>query len=304
MAVGSKPVDGGHYIFDEAARASFIAREPKVEAFVHPFLGGHEFINGDARYILVASQIEPALQRQMPSVLERMSAVRRFREQSTGNLARELAGVPTQFHVTVLPDAPFLSIPEVSSSRREYIPIGWLNPPVVPSNKILVVQHADIYMFAIVTSRMHMSWVRNIGGRLKNDYQYSSGMVYNPFPWPDVDESSRARINNLAQAVLDARTNHLEATLADLYDPDTMPPDLRRAHQALDQAVDRLYRKEPFATDRERVEHLLKLYENLTAPMLVAANAKPKRGPKIKSELAAPARPGARLASIVARTSK
>jgi hypothetical protein len=132
--------------------------------------------------------------------------------------------------------------------------------------------------FALITSRMHMAWLRNIGGRLKNDYRYSIGIVYNPFPWPQLDDAAKQKLEKLAKTVLAARAAHEGATLTDLYDPDVMPEDLRRAHRALDEAVDRLYRKEPFASDRERVEHLFGLYEKLTAPMLAAA--KPKRGRK------------------------
>lgn len=181
--------------------------------------------------------------------------------------------------MTVLPDKPFLAIPEVSSERREYVPIGYLEPPIVPSNQILVVRDAELFMFGILTSRMHMAWLRDIGGRLKNDYRYSSGIVYNPFPWPQLDDAAKTKLEKLAKTVLDARAAHEGATLADLYDPDVMPEDLRRGHRALDEAVDRLYRKEPFASDRERVEHLFGLYERLTAPMFAAA-AKPKRGRK------------------------
>jgi hypothetical protein len=186
--------------------------------------------------------------------------------------------MPTKFHVTVIPDGPFLAIPEVSSERREYIPIGWLEPPVIPSNQILVIQNASHYLFAIVTSRMHMAWLGYIGGRLESRYRYSSGIVYNPFPWPELhDKKPHDRISALAVTVLQARAHHSGSTLADLYDPDTMPPDLRKAHRALDDAVDRLYRKEPFASDRERVEHLFMLYEKLTAPMLAAAAVPKKR---------------------------
>ncbi len=138
---------------------------------------------------------------------------------------------------------------------------------------------ANLCDFALITSRMHMAWLRNIGGRLESRYQYSIGIVYNPFPWPQLDDAARQKIEKLAKAVLDARAAHEGATLADLYDPDVMPEDLRKAHRVLDEAVDRLYRKEPFASDRERVEHLFGLYERLTAPML-AAPAKPKRGRK------------------------
>jgi MmeI, target recognition domain/MmeI, C-terminal domain len=188
-----------------------------------------------------------------------------------------MANNPTRFHVTVIPSSPFLVIPESSSERREYVPIGWLGPPTIPSNLVRIIADADLWDFGLITSRMHMAWLRNIGGRLKSDYRYSIGIVYNPFPWPDApDDKTRERICTLAQGVLDARTNHPDSTLADLYDPKVMPPDLRKAHRALDEAVDRLYRKEPFQSDRERVEHLFKLYENLTAPVLAAAGARPR----------------------------
>jgi hypothetical protein len=194
-----------------------------------------------------------------------------------GISAKALADTSAKFHVSVIPEPPFLAVPEVSSERRDYVPIGWLEPPIIPSNLVRVLLNASLSDFAVITSRMHMAWLRNIGGRLESRYRYSIGIVYNPFPWPQLDDAAKAKLEKRAQAVLDARAAHEGATLADLYDPDVMPQDLRKAHRALDEAVDRLYRKEAFASDRERVEHLFGLYEKLTAPMLAAA-AKPKRG--------------------------
>ncbi len=150
----------------------------------------------------------------------------------------------------------------------------------MPSNKILVIENATLDLFSVVTSKMHMAWMRHIGGRLKSDYQYSSGIVYNTFPWPDISLAQREKLSLLGQAVLDARLAHPNATLADLYDPDTMPPDLRKAHKTLDAAVDRLYRPTAFTSDRERVEHLFALYEKLAAPALAMMQAKPKRARK------------------------
>ena len=279
ICVGAKPVDGGHYIFNESDRARFLQQELSASRIMRPFVGGYEYINSVARWILVPQTISAQELRRMPHVAERISQVRWYREREGGRLAQSLASTPAAFHVTVLPDKPFLAIPEVSSERREYVPIGYLEPPIVPSNQILAVRDAELFMFGILTSRMHMAWLRNIGGRLKNDYRYSSGIVYNPFPWPQLDDAAKTKLEKLAKTVLDARAAHEGATLADLYDPDVMPEDLRRGHRALDEAVDRLYRKEPFASDRERVEHLFGLYEKLTAPMLAAA-AKPKRGRK------------------------
>ena len=181
--------------------------------------------------------------------------------------------------MNVLPTAPFLVVPKVSSERREYVPVGWLEPPVIPSDLVFVLEGANRPVFALLTSAMHMAWMRYVGGRLESRYRYSIGLVYNTFPTPSgfVDgDMDKSKLGPLAQAVIDARENHPGATLADLYDPDLMPPDLRKAHQALDRAVDRLYRRTPFASDRERVEHLFALYERLQAPLAVQGVPKPK----------------------------
>lgn len=279
ISVGSKPVDGGHYIFDEAERDLFLAKEPEAAAILRPFIGGREHINGESRWILYPPGLPGDALRKLPGVMDRIAAVKRHREVEGGPLGRSLAAVPTQYHVTVIPERPFLALAEVSSERRSYVPIGWLEPPTIPSNQLLVVADATLSLFAIMTSGMHMSWLRHIGGRLKSDYRYSTGLVYNTFPWPKLTDADTVRLEDLAQAVLDARAAHPGATLADLYDPDVMPADLRRAHRALDQAVDRLYRKAPFDSDRERVEHLFTLYEKMTAGLL-AAPRKPKRRKK------------------------
>ncbi len=292
--IGSKPIDGGYFIFTEEERNEFLSKEPAAKEFLRPYVGGDEFINGDIRYILALQKASPATLRNLPNVLDRIQRVSRYRRgelpskkevergetqaKPRGRGTVKMANVPTSYHVTVIPDSPFLVVPEVSSERREYVPIAWLEPPVIPSNLVRVILDADLWDFGLITSRMHMAWLRNIGGRLKSDYRYSIGIVYNPFPWPDADEKTREKIRALAQSVLDARKNHPESTLADLYDPDVMPSDLRKAHRDLDEAVDRLYRKEPFLSDRERVEHLFTLYEKLTAPVLAAAAPKRQRG--------------------------
>jgi hypothetical protein len=171
-----------------------------------------------------------------------------------------------------------LAVPEVSSERRDYVPIGWLNPPTIPSNLVRIITDAKIWHFAVLTSSMHMAWLRYIGGRLKSDYRYSIGLVYNTFPWPGATPAQKQKIELLGQAILDARASYPDSTLADLYDPNTMPSDLRRAHKALDGAVDKLYRPAGFTSDRERVEHLFTLYEKLTAPALAAMAAPKGRG--------------------------
>ena len=292
VVIGSKPIDGGYFIMDGAERAVFVREEPAAAALIRPYVGAEEYLNGGDRWIVVLEGVEPELLRSLPKVLELVQQVRRYRlgelpprSKPDGELkqasdgSRALAATPTKFHVTVLPERPFLCIPESSSERREYLPIGWLEPPIVPSSLVRIIEDATPWRFALLTSAVHMSWLRHIGGRLKSDYRYSIGLVYNPFPWPSLTDTDKTRLGNLAQGVLDARAAHPDSTLADLYDPDVMPADLRRAHRALDQAVDRLYRKAPFNSDRERVEHLFTLYEKMTAGLL-AAPSKPKRRKK------------------------
>ncbi len=270
LITGSKPIDGGRYIFNAGERAEFLEAEPKAGEFMRPFIGAREYLQGGMRWILALHDASPALLAQLPLVRERIAAVRAYRDASRSAPTLKLAETPTLYHVNILPDAPFLVVPEVSSERREYAPIGWLEPPVIPSNKLRLLPDATLAEFALLTSAMHMAWMRTVTGRMKSDYMYSVGVVYNTFPTPPGFASGEAELSGLeplAQAVLDARAAHPGATLADLYDPDLMPPNLRRAHRNLDRAVDRLYRKDPFASERARVKHLFTLYEKMRAPL-------------------------------------
>ena len=276
LVIGSKPVDGGNYVFDADERAALLAREPDAGQFLRPYVGSREFLRGGDRWILALHDAPPQTLRQLPEVRRRVAAVKAMRNASRSEPTRALADTPTRYHVNVVPDEPFLVIPKVSSERREWVPIGWMEPPTIPSDLVFVLEDASLSEFAILTSAMHMAWLRNIGGRLKSDYRYSIGLVYNTFPLPrkDADLSS---LDPLAQAVLDARAAHFGATLADLYDPDLMPVDLRRAHQAVDRAVDRLYRPRKFSSERERVEHLFTLYERTRTPLTAATEKKRRR---------------------------
>lgn len=282
IIIGSKPIDGGYLIFDAQARARLLAEEPDAAPFLRPYIGAKEYLNDGERWILALQDAAPAQIRSLPHVRERIRQVAAYRrgeipafgklddsKKAPGMSSLALAEAPSSFHVTVIPRTPFLAIPEVSSERRDYIPIGWLEPPTIPSNKLRLLPDATPWEFGILTSRMHMAWTIHIGGRLKSDFQYSIGLNYNTFPWPEASDSQRAIIESLAQAVLDARALPQNATssLADLYDPDTMPAPLRRAHRDLDHAVEQLYRKAPFASDRERVEHLFTLYQHMIAPL-------------------------------------
>ncbi len=276
LVSGTQPIDDGHYIFDEEERAAFLEAEPGAEPFLRPFVGAREYLQGGERWILALQGLSPTALKSLSKVRERMTLVRDYRSKSKRKSTLAIADFPTRYNVEVLPTAPFLIIPEVSSERREYVPIGWLEPPVIPSNLVRVLENATVADFALLTSAMHMAWLRYVGGRLKSDYRYSIGLVYNTFPMPH-EKPDLSKLEPLAQAVLDARAAHPDATLADLYDPDLMPPDLRKAHQTLDRAVDKLYRRTGFASERERVEHLFMLYEKMSAPLKAAMQTKPKR---------------------------
>ena len=276
LIIGSKPIDGGLYIFTVDERTALLSAEPDAEPFLRPFVGAREYLQGGERWILALRDAPPDELSRLPQVKGRIAAVRGYRESRRSRPTQKLAETPTLYHVNVLPTTPFLVIPEVSSERREYVPIGWLEPPVIPSNLVRVLEDATLADFALLTSAMHMAWLRHIGGRLKSDYRYSIGLVYNTFPTPPKN-SDRSKLEPFAQAVLDARAAHPDATLADLYDPDLMPPNLHRAHQRLDRAVDRLYRAKGFSTQRERIEHLFTLYEKLIAPLEAKMHVKQKR---------------------------
>jgi hypothetical protein len=275
LITGSKPLDGGFMVLDTNERAQILLTEPDTELVLRPYQGAHEYLNGYTRYVISLQDVAPQLLRTLTKVRQRLEQVRNWRLTSKSRTTLDLADQPSRWHITVIPDAPFLVVPNTSSERRDYVPIGWIEPPVVPNQKLRVLADATVWDFAILTSGMHMAWLRHIGGRMKSDYSYSSGLVYNTFPWPDATPAQRAKIEALAQDVLDARAlpKNATSTLADLYDPDRMPAELYKAHKALDAAVDRLYAPKGFSDDRARVEHLFRRYEALVMPTAAAAAA-------------------------------
>ena len=280
LIIGSKPIDGGNYIFgSEQQRSEFVATEPNAEPYVRPFVGSREYLQGRKRWILALHDAPPNVLAGLPGVRQRIAAVRSYREDSGSAPTRKLAGTPTLYHVNVIPASPFMVIPKVSSERREYVPVGWLEPPTIPSDLVFVLENATLSEFAILTSAMHMAWLRQLGGRLKSDYRYSIGIVYNTFPLPPgfLGGKHGTVLEPLAQAIIDARAAWPDATLADLYDPDLMPPNLRVAHQRLDRAVDRLYKRGGFASERERVEHLFMLYERMQTPLAAGTKGRRRR---------------------------
>jgi hypothetical protein len=278
---GSQPIDGGHLIFNADERKEFLRAEPSAKKFMRPFIGAAEFLQGRKRWILALQSASPTDLNTMPLVKDRLKAVRDFRAKSKRKSTIDIASTPAEFNVTTLPKTPFLVLPEVSSERREYAPIGYLKPPTIPSNKVRVMENVAPASFALLTSSMHMGWMRTVTGRLKSDYQYGIGLVYNTFPMPPVKDLKKLEPH--AQAILDARAKFPDATLAELYDPDIMPAALRKAHIANDKAVDKLYRRSGFKSERERVEHLFMLYEKMTAGMLAAEKKTKKRKTKPKS---------------------
>ena len=275
IVFGNMPNDGGHLILSDEAKAELLKNEPEAKKFIRPFLGSQEFINGEKRWCLWLKDVSPAEFRAMPEIMRRIEGVRTHREASTRDTTRELAKKPALFGEIRQPDTDYLLIPSVSSESRQYIPIGFMPKNVIASNLVLLVPNATPFHFGVLSSVMHMAWVRQVCGRLKSDYRYSNNLVYNNFPWPlDGSAKQRADVAVKAQTVVDARHQFPDATLADLYDPLAMPPALAKAHAELDRAVDLCYRPDKFESDRQRVEFLFALYEKLTAPLFPAAKAK------------------------------
>ncbi len=278
MGIGNKPIDGGNYLFTVEEKPEFVRSEPNSDKWFRKWIGSDEFINGWFRWCLWLGDCPPNELRSMPRALERVEAVRSFRLASKSEPTRKLAAIPSRFHVENFPTRNFLVVPKVSSERRPYIPIGFMTPDIICSDLVFIVNDATPFHFGILSSNMHMAWMRQVAGRLKSDYRYSVGLVYNNYPWPiDATDAQRTKVEAAAQAVLDAREQFPGSTLADLYDPVSMPPKLAKAHEQLDRAVDRCYRKEPFLTDRQRVEYLFGLYEQLAAPLVAKAKKVPKR---------------------------
>ncbi len=286
LKTGVQMIDDGHYTFEANERAAFLRIEPSAESLFRKFLGGDEYINGFHRYILYLADAAPDLLRSLPNVRERIHRVRAYRASRSRPATLKLSQTPTLLGVDERLTRDFLVIPNTSSENREYIPIGWLPPEVIANQKLRILADATLWEFGVLTSRMHMAWMRAITGRMKSDYMYSVGVVYNTFPWPEVSSSQRAKVETLAQAVLDARAlpRNAAASLADLYDPDRMPPELYRAHKALDAAVDKLYASKGFSDDRARVEHLFRRYEALVMPTAAAAAANRRTNRRVSRE--------------------
>ncbi len=261
---GSQPTDGGHLILSEQEAEALQAEEPTAAKWLKTYIGGEELINGGRRYCLWLKGISPKELKSMPAVMKRVAAVSQARLKSPTKSVQAFADKPTLFTQDRQPDKDYLGVPEVSSERRRFIPIAFLSADIIASNKVQIVEGATQYHFGMLCSTMHNAWVRTVAGRLKSDYSYSPA-VYNNFPWPTPTEKQRTAIETTAQAVLEARAAHPDSSLADLYDPLTMPPDLVKAHQKLDAAVDASYGYKGGSTDAARVAFLFGLFQELTS---------------------------------------
>jgi len=262
IGIGNKPIDGGFYLFEKEEMDEFLRKEPGASQYFHPWYGSREFINRAPRYCLWLGECSPSELRKMPECIKRIEAVKEYRLASPSAGTVKLAEKPTRFHVENMPKGNYIVIPEVSSQARRYVPMGYMDDTVLCSNKVRLMPDATLYHFGVLTSNVHMAWMRTVCGRLKSDYDYSVKIVYNNFPWPDPTDAQKTKIEQTAQAILDARALYPDASLADLYDPVTMPPELLKAHQANDRAVMQAYGMPIKETDEAAcVAWLMKLYQ-------------------------------------------
>lgn len=265
IGIGNKPIDGGFYLFDSAEMQEFLEKEPSAKPYFHPWYGAREFINRCPRYCLYLANCSPTELRKMPECLKLIQAVREYRLNSPSAGTRKLAETPTRFHVTNLPKGSYIVIPQVSSEKRRYIPIGYMDDGVLCSDKVRILPNGSLYHFGILTSNVHMAWMRTICCRLKSDYSYTVNDVYNNFPWPTPTDEQKSRIEQTAQAILDARELYPDCSLADLYDEATMPPELRKAHQQNDKAVMQAYGFwGKLNSESACVAELMRMYQGLT----------------------------------------
>lgn len=266
MSKGSQPTDGGNLIFTAKEKDEFLLRNPKLSPYMKKYIGAQEFIQGGSRYCLWLKDANPSDMRESSELRERLSKVREMRSKSPTKSVRAQADIPQLFTQIRQPETDYLVIPETSSENRRYIPIGFLSKDIIASNRLQLLTSGDLYMFGILTSNVHMSWMRVICGRLKSDYSYTPS-VYNNFPWPTITPAQKQAIERTAQGILDARALYPDSTLADLYDDLTMPVELRRAHQTNDKAVMEAYgfrRDGRFYSESETVEALFEMYQKIT----------------------------------------
>jgi len=265
IGIGNKPIDGGYYLFTEDEMNGFLKDEPQARKYFHPWFGANEFLYDKKRYCLWLGNCSPKELKSLPHCLKRIEAVRNYRLQSSSSGTRKLAEKPTRFHVENFPTDNYILIPEATISTRRYIPMGFLTPEIICSNLVKIIPNGNIYHFGVLTSNVHMAWMRSTCGYYGPSYRYSKDIVYNNFPWPTPTEAQKQKIEKTAQAILDARALYPDSSLADLYDELTMPPELRKAHQLNDKAVMEAYGFwGKLNSESECVAELMKMYQELT----------------------------------------
>lgn len=275
MNYGSMPNDGGFLLFNQQEKNNLVIKFPNAEKFVRPFLMGEELINNIPRYCLWLINAKPTELKSIPPIFERIERVRKNRLESTRPKTKELGLTPTLFGEIRQPVENYIALPRVSSVNRDYIPIAILDKNIIAGDKVYTIQSPSLYHFGVLMSVMHMTWMRYTSGRLKSDYSYSNSITYNNFPWPEnPTEKQKEAVEAAAQNVLDARAQFPDASLADLYDPNTMPPVLVKAHQSLDKAVDSCYRPQQFLNETKRIEFLFELYDKYTSGMFAVGKIK------------------------------
>jgi hypothetical protein len=266
ISLGGQAIDDGNLILTEEEKDELIAKEPKAEKFIRPYMMGKDFINRKPRFCLWLDGVEPSQIKECPLVMERIRKVKEFRLQSTRQNTYRAAEAPALFATINVCDGNYVAIPKVSSQNRRYIPMDFLPGEIVAGDKVFIMPNASIYQFGILMSNVHMAWTRAVCGRLKSDYSYSNTIVYNNFPWPDSNREQIEKIEKTAQGILDARALFPTSSLADLYDPLTMPPELKKAHTANDKSVMQAYGFSIRNTSEEDcVEALMKMYQALTS---------------------------------------
>lgn len=263
IKMGNQPIDDGNYLFKREEMEVFVKEEPLSQSYFHPWYGSREFITRYPRYCLWLGDCSPSQLRRMPGCLKRVEAVRKYRQQSDRASTKKLADIPTHFQTENMPKTTYIVIPEVSSQRRRYVPMGFMSPDIFCSNKVRLMPDATLYHFGILESNVHMAWMRAVCGRLKSDYDYSIKIVYNNFPWPSLTGAQKQKIEETAQGILDARALYPDSSLADLYDPLTMPPELRKAHTKNDIAVMQAYGFSTKMSEADCVAALMKMYQEL-----------------------------------------
>ncbi|WP_363250519.1 DNA methyltransferase [Microbacterium sp.] len=281
LGFGSMPNDGGNLILTDAEKNDLLSDAPGLAEYVRGFSGSDEFIKGRTRWCLVIPDDAVDAASNHPAIERRLAGVREHRSKSTEKSTREMASSPNRFYFWAHQEAESVIVPATSSERREYVPIGYLNRATVISNSANAAYGVEPWTFALLTSRSHMVWMRAVGGKMKTDYRYSGTIIYNNFPVPALSDVMKENLAVAALRVLDVREYHCELTLADLYDPDKMPEDLREAHATVDALVDSIYSRKPYETDEQRLSDLFAMYERMTAEEAAKAPAKrTRRTPK------------------------